>query len=133
MFGAAACFNCHRFGNEGGMNGPDLTSAGRRYSIKDLVEQIMVPSKEINEQFVPIEVVTEDDEHFRGILVNLGGDSITLNTNAADPNERKSIDRKEIVSIAPSKVSPMPVNLLGMMTKDEILDLLAYVLASGGL
>jgi putative heme-binding domain-containing protein len=133
MFGAAACFTCHRFGNEGGMNGPDLTSAGRRYSVKDLVEQIMVPSKEINEQFVPIEVVTEDDEHFRGILVNLSGDTITLNTNAADPNERKSIDRKEVVSIAPSKVSPMPVNLLSLMTKDEIVDLLAYVLTGVGL
>jgi putative heme-binding domain-containing protein len=132
MFGAAACFSCHRFGNEGGMNGPDLTSAGRRYSVKDLVEQIVLPSKEINEQFVPIEVVTEDDEHFRGIVVNLNGDSITLNTNAADPNERKSIDRKEIVSIEPSKVSPMPMDLLSMMTKDEILDLLAYVLTTPG-
>ena len=53
MFGAAACFTCHRFGNEGGMTGPDLTSAGRRYSIKDLLEQIVTPSKEINEQFRP--------------------------------------------------------------------------------
>jgi putative heme-binding domain-containing protein len=132
MFGAAACFNCHRFGNEGGMNGPDLTSAARRYSIKDLVEQIVVPSKEINEQFVPIEVVTEDDERFRGVVVNLSGDSITLNTDASDPNERKSIDRKTVVSIAPSKVSPMPLNLLSLMTKDEILDLLAYVLNGAG-
>jgi len=28
MFGAAACFACHRYGNAGGMNGPDLTGAG---------------------------------------------------------------------------------------------------------
>ena len=128
MFGAAACFTCHRFGNAGGFTGPDLTSAGRRYSIKDLLEQIVTPSKEINEQFVPIEVITDDDERFRGVVVNLNGDSITLNTDAADPNQQKSIDRKKVVSIGPSKVSPMPVNLLAMMTKDEILDLLAYML-----
>jgi len=128
MFGAAACFTCHRFGNEGGMTGPDLTSAGRRYSIKDLIEQIVDPSKEINEQFVPIDVLTEDDERFRGVVVNLSGDTITLNTDAADPNQRTTIDRKSVVSIGPSKVSPMPTNLLGLMTKDEILDLLAYVL-----
>jgi putative heme-binding domain-containing protein len=132
LFGAAACYSCHRFGNEGGMNGPDLTSAGRRYSVKDLVEQIVVPSKEINEQFVPIEVLTEDDEQFRGVVVNLNGDSITLNTNPADPNERQVIDRKSIVSLQPSKVSPMPLNLLSLMTKDEILDLLAYVLTPPG-
>ncbi len=131
MFGAAACFTCHRFGNEGGMNGPDLTSAARRYSVKDLLEQIVTPSKEINEQFVPIEVLTEDDERFRGVVVNLNGDTITLNTDAADPNERTTIDRKSIVSIGPSKISPMPVNLLAMMTHDEILDLLAYVLNGG--
>ena len=32
MFAAAGCFTCHRFGNEGGMTGPDLTGAGGRYS-----------------------------------------------------------------------------------------------------
>ena len=131
MFGAAACFTCHRFGNEGGMTGPDLTSASRRYSVKDLLEQIVTPSKEINEQFVPIEVVTDEDERFRGVVVNLAGDKITLNTDAANPNERTTIDRKNVVSIGPSKISPMPVNLLAMMTKDEILDLLAYVLNGG--
>jgi putative heme-binding domain-containing protein len=128
IFGAASCYTCHRFGNAGGMNGPDLTSASRRYSIRDLVEQIMLPSKEINEQFVPIEVITEDDERIRGVVVNLKGDTITLNTNAADPNERTNIDRKSVVSIAPSKVSPMPEGLLNVLTKEEILDLLAYVL-----
>ena len=131
MFGAAACFTCHRFGNEGGMTGPDLSSAGRRYSIKDLLEQIVTPSKEINEQFVPIEVVTDDDERIRGVVVNLNGDSITLNTDSSDPNEQRSIDRKKVLSIGISKVSPMPLNLLAMMTKDEILDLLAYMIHGG--
>ena len=131
MFGAAACFTCHRFGNEGGMTGPDLSSAGRRYSIKDLLEQIVTPSKEINEQFVPIEVVTDDDERIRGVVVNLNGDSITLNTDSSDPNEQRSIDRKKVLSIGISKVSPMPLNLLAMMTKDEILDLLAYMINGG--
>jgi putative heme-binding domain-containing protein len=131
MFGAAACFTCHRFGNEGGMTGPDLTSAGRRYSIKDLIEQIVTPSKEINEQFVPIEVVTEDDERFRGVVVNLNGDTIMLNTDASDPNQQVAIDRKKVVSIGTSKVSPMPLNLLAVMTKDEILDLMAYILNGG--
>jgi putative heme-binding domain-containing protein len=131
MFGAAACFTCHRFDNQGGMNGPDLTSAGRRYSVRDLVEQIMVPSKEINEQFVPIDVITEDDERFRGVVVNLNGDTITLNTDPSNPDERKTIDRKTVTSIAPSKISPMPLHLIDMMSKDEILDLLAYVLNGG--
>ena len=31
MFAAGGCFACHRFGNQGGMNGPDLTGSGGRY------------------------------------------------------------------------------------------------------
>ena len=66
-----------------------------------------------------------------GSVVNLNGDTVTLNTNLADPNERTSIDRKEVKSIEPSKVSPMPPMLLAMLNKDEILDLVAYVLSGG--
>jgi putative heme-binding domain-containing protein len=131
MFGAAACFTCHRFHNEGGMTGPDLSSAGRRYAVRDLVDQIVNPSKEINEQFVPIVVRTKDEQLVQGVIVNLSGDSITVNTDPTDPNQRLSIDRKEVLSVEPSRISPMPVGLLNPLTKDEILDLVAYILSGG--
>ncbi len=133
MFGAAACYTCHRFGNAGGMTGPDLTAAGRRYSPHDLLDQIINPSKEINEQFAPV-VVTQNDEDadvLTGVIVNLNGDSVTINTDLTDPNQRVNIDRKKVKSIEPSKVSPMPTNLLIMLTRDEVLDLLAYTLSGG--
>ncbi len=131
MFAAAACFSCHRFGNEGGMTGPDLSAAGRRYSPHDLLDQVINPSKVINEQFSAVTVVTEAGKTFTGVVVNLSGDSLTLNTDLTDPNLRVTIDRKEIEEMEPSKTSPMPANLLGRLTKDEVLDLLAYVLSGG--
>ncbi len=131
MFGAAACFACHRFGNEGGMTGPDLTGAGGRYTPHDLLDQIINPSKEINEQFAPIIVTKNNGETLTGVVVNLNGDSVTLNTDLTDPNQRVNVDRKEVKSIEPSPISPMPPMLLDLLTKDEILDLLAYVLSGG--
>lgn len=131
MFSAAACYACHRFGNAGGMTGPDLTGAGGRYSPHDLLDQIINPSKEINEQFVPIVVTKNDGTILSGVVVNLSGDSVTLNTDLTDPNQRLNVDRKEVKSIELSKVSPMPPMLLAMLTKDEVLDLLAYVLSGG--
>ncbi len=131
MFTAAACFTCHRFGNEGGMTGPDLTGAGGRYSPHDLLDQIINPSKEINEQFAPIVVTKNNGDTVSGVVVNLSGDGVTLNTDLSDPNERVNVDRKEVKSIAPSKISPMPEGLLSMMKKEEILDLVAYVLSAG--
>lgn len=131
MFGAAACFACHRYGNAGGMTGPDLTGAGGRYSPHDLLDQIINPSKEINEQFAPIVVTKNDGSIMTGVVVNLSGDGVTLNTDLTDPNQRVNVDRKEVKSIELSKVSPMPPMLLNMLKKEEVLDLLAYVLSSG--
>ncbi len=131
MFAAAGCYACHRFGNQGGMTGPDLTSAGRRYSPHDLLDQVIHPSKVINEQFSAITVVTESGQVHTGVVVNLNGDSMTLNTDLTDPNQRVNIDRKQIEELVVSKTSPMPVGLFKQMTKDEILDLLAYLISGG--
>lgn len=131
MFGAAACFACHRFGNAGGMTGPDLTGSGGRYSPHDLLDQIINPSKVINEQFAPIVVTKNDGTIMTGVVVNLSGDGVTLNTDLTDPNQRVNVDRKEVKSIELSPVSPMPPMLLAMLKKEEILDLLAYVLSGG--
>ena len=66
-----------------------------------------------------------------GVVVNLSGDSVTLNTDLTDPNQRTNVDRKEVKTMEVSKVSPMPPMLLAMLTKDEVLDLVAYVLSGG--
>jgi putative heme-binding domain-containing protein len=131
MFAAAACYACHRFRNQGGMTGPDLTSAGRRYSPHDLLDQVINPSKVINEQFSAVTVITNKGKVHTGVIVNLSGDRMTLNTDLTDPNMRVNINRNDIDELIVSKTSPMPAGLFNRMTKDEILDLLAYVLSGG--
>jgi putative heme-binding domain-containing protein len=131
MFGAAACFACHRFGNEGGMTGPDLTMAGGRYSARDFLDQVLNPSKEINEQFVPTVLTKNNGTTVTGAVVNLNGDYVVINEDPSDPNQRVTVDRKEVKSIEPSTVSTMPPMLLSRLSKEEILDLTAYVLSGG--
>ena len=131
MFGAAGCFACHRFGNEGGMTGPDLTGAGGRYSARDLLDQVLNPSKEINEQFVPMVITKSDGDTVTGVIVNLNGDNVMVNTDPANPFQQETIDRKKVTSIEASKVSPMPEGLMGLLTQEEIQDLTAYILSGG--
>ena len=131
MFAAAGCFACHRFGNQGGMTGPDLTSAGRRYSAHDLLDQVINPSKVINDQFSAVMVVTDAGLVHTGVVVNLKGDRITLNTDLTDPNKRVTVDRNSIDELVVSKTSPMPAGLFNRMTRDEILDLTAYLISGG--
>ena len=135
MFAAAGCYACHRFQNQGGMTGPDLTTSGRRYSVRDLLDQVIHPSKVINDQFSSVQVLTDDGRVHNGVIVNLGvrrnGDAIVLNTDLTDPNQRVTIFRDTIEELIVSKTSPMPEGLFNRMTKDEILDLTAYLISGG--
>jgi len=131
MFAAGGCFACHRFQNQGGMTGPDLSTAGRRYSAHDLLDQVVNPSKVINDQFSAVMVVTDEGLVHNGVVVNLSGDRLTLNTDLTDPNKRVTIDRNSIEELIVSKTSPMPTGLFNRMTKDEILDLIAYLISGG--
>jgi hypothetical protein len=73
----------------------------------------------------------EDDDTVSGIVVNLNGDSVTLNTDLTNPNQRVNVDRRKVKSIEVSKISPMPEGLLAALNKSEILDLVAYVISGG--
>jgi putative heme-binding domain-containing protein len=130
LFGEAKCFACHRFANEGGSMGPDLTQASGRFSARDLLESVLDPSKEISDQYAAV-IITTDAQTYVGRIVNLHGDTIHLMTDMLDPNKQTPINRKRVESIKPSKVSPMPEGLLDTFKEDEILDLMAYLLSRG--
>lgn len=131
MFAASGCYACHRFGDQGGMTGPDLTSAGRRYSAHDLLDQVVNPSKVINEQFSSVKVLTDEGQVHTGVVVNLSGDTFTINTDLTNPNQRVTVDRRSIERMEVSDISAMPTGLLGRMTQDEVMDLIAYLISGG--
>ncbi len=131
LFGAVGCFACHRFANEGGAVGPDLTGAAGRFSPRDLLEAIIEPSKTVSDLYAPIIITKTDGDTLTGHIVYLAGDNIQVNTDLFDPSQAITIDRKEVVSIQPSKISPMPEGLLSVLNREEIFDLVAYVLSGG--
>jgi hypothetical protein len=63
--------------------------------------------------------------------VKRDGETIQLAENLAEPTKTITIKKADISRVTPSDVSPMPTGLLVMLTKDEILDLLAYILSQG--
>lgn len=131
IFAAAKCFACHRYDNEGGSNGPDLTGVAGRFSPRDLLESIIDPSKEISDQYAAVEIRTVDERVITGRIVNLNTDDIMVNTDMLNPGGTVRVNRKQIESIRPSKISMMPAGLLDTFKEDEILDLLAYMLSRG--
>lgn len=129
-FNDAQCIACHRFGNEGGAVGPDLTAIASRFTRRDILDSILEPSKVVSEQYQNLTVTLKNGDDFTGRLVEEDDQKVVLITDPLKQT-RSEIRRTEIQKRAPSKISPMPEGLVNTLTREEILDLLAY-LESGG-
>ncbi|AGA31012.1 c-type cytochrome [Singulisphaera acidiphila] len=131
MFSAARCVVCHRFGGEGGATGPDLTQAAGRFSLKDLTEAIVEPSKVVSDQYRATVIATSSGKVHTGRVVNESDKAITLVVDPEDPTKVVEIPKTDVDEQAPSKVSLMPDKLLDPLNQNEVLDLLAYLLSRG--
>lgn len=127
MFTLAGCYKCHRFGGRGGIVGPDLTAVGRRFNSKALLESLLEPSKVVSDQYEATVFVTSEGKQVVGRVVNLNGDRIMVSENMLDPGNLTVVRRGEVEESFTSKTSMMPAGLLDNLTREEVLDLLAYL------
>ncbi len=130
VYEAAQCAQCHKFGNDGGSVGSELTAISSRFARKDILESIIDPSKVISEQYANTMIMTTAGKILDGRILEENAQRIVLQPNPLQP-EKIEVKKADIDKRAVSKVSPMPAKLVDNFTKDEILDLLAY-LESGG-
>ncbi len=126
----AQCAACHRYGDQGGMIGPDLTAVATRFKRQDILESSTEPSKVLSEQYMNTAIETVAGQVHIGRIVEETPEKVVLRKNPLVP-ETVTIKKSEIESRSLSKVSPMPVGLLNTLTKEEILDLLAYLESLG--
>jgi putative heme-binding domain-containing protein len=127
---AVQCLLCHHIGDDGGSVGPELTAVSSRFSRRDILESIIEPSKVISEQYANTDLVLKNGDVLSGRVVSETDDKMVIRPSMLAP-EMREIRKADIQSRESSKISPMPPGLLNMLTKEEILDLLAY-LESGG-
>jgi len=126
----AQCAACHRYGDQGGMIGPDLTAVSTRFKRQDILESSTEPSKVLSEQYMNAEIETVDGKVIVGRVVEETPEQVVVRTNPLEP-ETVTIKKTDIESRSRSKISPMPAGLLNTFTKEEILDLLAYLESLG--
>jgi hypothetical protein len=127
MFVAGQCFQCHRILDDGGSVGPDLTPAGRRFNPHDLLETLILPSKAVSDQYQATIFQLEDGRTVTGRIANLNRENWFVQTNMLDPGNFTQIRPEEVVDRRPATLSMMPEGLLDTMSRDEILDLLAWM------
>ncbi len=102
-----------------------------RWSVKDLDESLIVPSKMVADQQRASTVVTTAGEVITGRIVNDNKGTLTILTDPFDATKITTVPADEVDQAQPSKTSLMPEKLLHPLGKDELLDLLAYLLSRG--
>jgi putative heme-binding domain-containing protein len=134
LFSKLACVQCHKLGKEGYAYGPNLTDVFTRYKNDraNVLQQILEPSKVIEDRYRNFNFELKDSEPVMGLVLKEDAETVTVQTGPAD-SLMQVIQKSEILKRSPQPSSPMPVGLLNALSKEQILDLLAYVESGGEL
>src|SRR5262249_52754368 len=118
------CKNCHRIGGQGQEVGPDLDGIGKKYDRAAILDNILFPSKQIEQKYLTWRVETKRGQFYSGLLVSKDATKIVLKDSNA-----KLIDVKadDIENMATEQKSLMPELLLRDMTAEQVADLTAYL------
>jgi putative heme-binding domain-containing protein len=132
LFKVASCVGCHQLAGEGSVFGPDLAKLdNKKRSPIAILSAIVQPSKDIEEKFQSHAFVLNDGRVITGMIVDETDDQIQLVINPLAKDKPTVIEKEWIEARKQSPVSLMPVGLLDRLSREEILDLVAFVVAAG--
>jgi putative membrane-bound dehydrogenase-like protein len=122
------CASCHRLEGEGVEVGPDLLSALRNKSAEQLLIDVLDPSREVDPRYLNYLVTTRRGLQLSGMIVAETASSLTLRRGekAEDTVLRNQVERVEATG-----KSLMPEGLEAQLSKQDLADLIAYLLAVG--
>jgi putative heme-binding domain-containing protein len=111
--------------------GADLSQLDPKLKLDEVFKDIIEPSSKINEKFQTWIIETLDGKKFTGLIIDETKEVVKLVENPLVKAEPIIIKVGDIDNRKKSLVSVMPKGLLDKLTKDEILDLVAYVYSKG--
>ena len=131
IFTVGACVSCHKLGGTGQEIGPDLAKLDPKWKSLDVLKELIDPSARINEKYQTFVFQTEAGQSITGLVLSETPDTIKVIENPLLKAQPIELKKSEITARKKSDISIMPKGLLDKLTREEILDLIAYVMAGG--
>jgi putative heme-binding domain-containing protein len=118
------CRNCHRVGGKGTEVGPDLDQIGKKYDRAQILENILEPSKQIDEKYLTYQVLTTKGQLYGGILVSKDAARVVLKDAT---NKLIEVPAGDVDTMTAQQKSLMPDLLLRDFTAEQVADLVAFL------
>ena len=119
------CSKCHRHRGRGSVVGPDLSVVSNAGSPDRILRSILQPSRDVDPQYFPRMLITDDGHVFTGIMLRDGGGGNEVYRDNTGRERvfktEKIIERKEL------QTSMMPEGLVDTLTDRELRDLIAFM------
>jgi len=132
-FKVASCVSCHQLGGEQGLQvGPDLTKLDTtKKDAEHILRSLLNPSEKIEEKFQSYVFALDSGKIVTGMILKETDKTIQLIENPLAKAKPLVIEKDAIEAQKKSPKSIMPEGLADKLTREEILDLIAYVYARG--
>ena len=133
MFTVATCVACHKLGGQGNEFGPDLAKLDAKVlpTNAELLRHVLDPSLRIEDKYATVRIVKTDDTVVTGMILSEKDGIVKVIENPVAATVTKDVKLADIASRTKAATSIMPRGLLDRLSRDEVLDLLAYVRAAG--
>jgi putative heme-binding domain-containing protein len=132
MFQVANCLACHKMNGAGTEIGPDLTKLDpKQQKPSEILHDILDPSFRINEKYQTYVLELESGKTVTGLVLEETPETVKVIENPLARATPQVIKKSDIAERTKTPTSIMPKGLLDKLTREEILDLIAYVAARG--
>ncbi len=122
------CGNCHKISYGGGLSGPNLATVGSYMTPNSILESILNPNTDIKQGYETVLITKTNGEIISGLLHRKTNNSTLIRQASGELIE---IPSAEISETDVSPVSLMPTGLTRNLNRDELKDLLAYLINLG--
>jgi putative heme-binding domain-containing protein len=132
IFQIASCVACHKFNGVGVEMGPDLTKIDpKQQAPVEILRDLLDPSLRINEKYQTYVFELQSGKVITALLLEETPDAYKVIENPLLKAEPMLLKKTDVADRKKSPTSIMPKGLLDKLTREEILDLIAYVYSKG--